>query len=654
VTVEDSQFLQILMDSIPDHIYLKDRASRFTRVNRALARFYGCASPEEVVGKWDGDFYPPELAAQFRADEAHLFETGEPIVGKRERCSVAPDSTCWFSTTKVPVRDAAGTIIGLVGISREITAVKAAEEELHLGHNRLADLVRRRTAEREAADLRLQQSEERFRQLAENIREIFWLSEPNSRRMLYVSPAFEQLWGVARAVLSTNPGAWMEAIHPDDRPLVTQTLDQQMRGLATDVEFRLVQPDGGLRWIRNRGFPVRDSAGEVYRVAGVAEDVTARVQAEAALRAARDYLDKIINSIPDPIFVKDRQHRLILVNDAECALTGHPREEVLGRTDYEFFPKAQVDVFWEKDEAVFETGQENVNEEEITDASGRLRTIVTKKTLYTDPDGNKFIVGIVRDITERKRAREAARRHREELAHAGRVSTIGEMASGLAHELAQPLSAILYFARGAATQLEHGRWGVAQAEAALRKVAAQAERAGEFIHRLKAFVRKGQARRVLSDLNDIVRDVLEFLRTELRDERIVVRLELGEDLPKISADPIQIEQVIVNLVRNGIEALAPMPPGERTLSIRTAAGPDRTVCLNVRDSGNGLTPEAAEHLFETFYTTKPNGTGLGLPISRTLIEELHGGRLWVAPHPAGGVEAGFSLPAVKGSADADG
>jgi len=137
---------------------------------------------------------------------------------------------------------------------------------------------------------------------------------------------------------------------------------------------------------------------------GLFEDITERKKSEEALRESQEFLGKIVNSINDPIFVKDRQHRLILVNDAECALAGLERKDLIGRTDYDFFPKEQVDIFWQKDEIVFETGEENENEEEITDALGRTRTIVTKKTLYTDKAEDKFIVGVIRDITERKEA----------------------------------------------------------------------------------------------------------------------------------------------------------------------------------------------------------------------------------------------------------
>ncbi|MHC1729114.1 MAG: PAS domain S-box protein [Syntrophobacteraceae bacterium] len=160
---------------------------------------------------------------------------------------------------------------------------------------------------------------------------------------------------------------------------------------------------------------VNSEDGRFLGAVGLLEDITAQKQTEEALRESREFLGKIINSISYPIFVKDRQHRLILVNDAECTLAGTTREALLGKTDYDFFPKEQVDVFWEKDEAVFESGEENENEEQITDGRGLNRTIITKKTLYTDKAQNKFIVGVIRDITERKEAQLALQAAHQEL-----------------------------------------------------------------------------------------------------------------------------------------------------------------------------------------------------------------------------------------------
>jgi PAS domain S-box-containing protein len=137
--------------------------------------------------------------------------------------------------------------------------------------------------------------------------------------------------------------------------------------------------------------------------------ISVKEKAEKGLAGERGYLDEIINAIGDPVFVKDASHRLILVNDSECALIGRMRDEIIGKTDYDFFPKKQVDVFWKKDEELLATGKENVNEEEITDAQGRKRIVITKKTLYKDKKGNKFIVGVIRDITERKASEDLMR-----------------------------------------------------------------------------------------------------------------------------------------------------------------------------------------------------------------------------------------------------
>jgi two-component system sensor histidine kinase TtrS len=217
------------------------------------------------------------------------------------------------------------------------------------------------------------------------------------------------------------------------------------------------------------------------------------------------------------------------------------------------------------------------------------------------------------------------------------------MASGLAHELAQPLTAILYFAKGCITRLTSGAWGPAEAVRTLEKVAAQAERAGVFIRQLKTFVRKAERQRVRSDLNGIVR--------EARTHHVDVRLDLAQELPAVVVDPVQIEQVLLNLARNGIEALAPLPAEQRVLTIRTVRGPDDTVQVSVSDSGPGVPPESVPLVFDPFFTTKPGGTGLGLSISRSLVE-AHNGKLWVEGGPAGGAVFSFVLPVAEGAVDA--
>jgi len=204
--------------------------------------------------------------------------------------------------------------------------------------------------------------------------------------------------------------------------MINSILDNKMRaairaGLAGEPNYfegdYLSASGNKLTPIRAMFSRVNSNDGKFLGAVGLFEDITVQRQSEEALLESREFVGKVLNCISDPIVVKDRQHRMVLVNDAVCALTGRNREELIGKTDYDFFPKEQVEIFWEKGEIVFETGEENENEEQITDARGALRTIATKKTLYIDKSGNKFIVGVLRDITDRKKGEEALRQSKE-------------------------------------------------------------------------------------------------------------------------------------------------------------------------------------------------------------------------------------------------
>ena len=197
-----------------------------------------------------------------------------------------------------------------------------------------------------------------------------------------------------------------KVVHPIDRGIVWGRYKGRLdkKDMPEHYEFRAIRKDENVIWLEANTSLIEYRGRSAVQVAFL--DITERKRIEASLRDSREYLNQIINSIGDPIFVKDSEHRLVLVNDAECALAGRSREELLGKTDYDFFPKEQVDVFWKQDDFVLESGQENVNEETITDAQGGIRTIVTKKTLHIGKEGEKFIVGVIRDITERKRVEE--------------------------------------------------------------------------------------------------------------------------------------------------------------------------------------------------------------------------------------------------------
>ncbi|MDX2171334.1 MAG: ATP-binding protein [Deltaproteobacteria bacterium] len=246
------------------------------------------------------------------------------------------------------------------------------------------------------------------------------------------------------------------------------------------------------------------------------------------------------------------------------------------------------------------------------------------------------------DVSERHRAEEAARQHQAELTHVLRLSTMGEMAAGLAHEINQPLAAIVNYATGSARRLRDRPHDVAAVLPVIDSIAAEALRAGEIIRRLRHLIRKDATRQDWVDLNEVATEALRIVEPEARQQSVEVACELADALPRVLGDAIQIEQVVLNLLRNAIEAMA-ASNGTRRLRITTRALPGDEVELSVRDSGPGLPPDVADHVFEPFFSTKPTGLGMGLSISRT-IAESHNGRLWAIANPDGGATFRLRLP----------
>ncbi|HYH23172.1 MAG TPA: PhnD/SsuA/transferrin family substrate-binding protein [Azospirillum sp.] len=250
---------------------------------------------------------------------------------------------------------------------------------------------------------------------------------------------------------------------------------------------------------------------------------------------------------------------------------------------------------------------------------------------------------LLREAAERRRAEEEARLRQREMDHVGRLSILGEMASTLAHELNQPLGAIANYARGCTRRLESGTVEAAQLAEATRAIAEQADRAAGIIARIRDFVRKRAPQVGPLDLNEAVRAAVSLCEPLARRDGIAVTLDLADGLPPVSADRVQIEQVVLNLVKNALDAMEDQPRGTAGVTVRTAADGDGRVEVAVADRGHGLSPEARARLFDPFYTTKPAGMGLGLSICRTILES-HGGRLWATDNDGGGLVMRFALP----------
>jgi two-component system sensor kinase FixL len=253
-------------------------------------------------------------------------------------------------------------------------------------------------------------------------------------------------------------------------------------------------------------------------------------------------------------------------------------------------------------------------------------------------------VGFIRDITDRQRAEDEVRQMRERLTHFGRIATMGEMATGIAHEINQPLTAIATYAHACQRLLANPTESMHDLVEGMTQIEAQALRAGEVIRRLRSFVRNREVRREPIDPNQVLDDLLMLAQTDTRHHNVQIRIERGENLPVVQADPVQIQQVILNLVRNSIDSMLNLPQAQRVIDLRTRRDEHGDVEFTVCDRGPGLDAAAREGLFNPFFTTKPSGTGLGLAISQSIVR-AHGGKVWYRDHEKGGACFMFTLPA---------
>jgi two-component system sensor histidine kinase DctS len=252
-------------------------------------------------------------------------------------------------------------------------------------------------------------------------------------------------------------------------------------------------------------------------------------------------------------------------------------------------------------------------------------------------------MGSVLDVTERKRAEELARQQQEKLQFTARLVTMGEMASTLAHELNQPLSAIASYTTGCINRLEANNLPADELHNTLAKLAQQAQRAGRIIRRVHDFVRRSEPQRAPCAINAIIDEAIGLIGADARKRGVRIVQELADRLPELSADRVMIEQVLLNLMRNGMDAMQATPAAERQLVVATTAA-EGGLLVSVADRGCGIAREISEHLFEPFFSTKPEGMGMGLNICRSIIE-FHKGRMWVDANPQGGTIFRFTLPA---------
>jgi two-component system sensor kinase FixL len=411
--------------------------------------------------------------------------------------------------------------------------------------------------------------------------------------------------------------------------------------------------------------------GSYLKVAGIelsfccSRDVSAKKVAEQALRRANEELEQrvaartaelvasearyqdLYDNAPDMFASIDAATgRIVQCNRTLAKSTGYAMEELVGRRVIELcYPDcvAEAKEAWQK---FLATGEVRDRELVLCCKDGRKIDVSVNVSAIRDAAGQILRSrSTFRDITDFKRAEQQAERHRNELAHVARLATSGEMAAGLAHELNQPLYALSNFAQGAIRRLEEGSLDRDSLLDVMHDIADQAQRAAEVIRSLRRYVGNRERQRAEVDVNESVRRVVDLLGSEARRHMTTIELELAERLPPVRCDAIQIEQVLLNLILNAMEVMVDTPHHQRRVCVGSGLADGQTVQLSVSDRGPGISAAHLERVFDAFYTTKPEGLGLGLAISRTIVK-AHGGHLEAAANGGRGATFRFTLPAV--------
>src|SRR6267142_2339800 len=501
-------------------------------------------------------------------------------------------------------------------------------------------------AERMQAEQKLRRSEAYLAEAQRLTHTGSWVQNVATGERTHSSEEFCRLYGFDPEKGVPPDREFRQRIHREDVDRVVEMYERAV-GERTDFEmdYRIVLPDGTIKYLHAIGHPVFNTAGDLVEYIGINLDVTERKQAEEALRRSEAYLAEAqrlthtgswaLNAVTGEPTHSSEEHLRLLGFDPE----GDAPSEVEFRQ--RVHPQDRDSVVEMMDRAISER----------SDFEADFRVLLPDGTIqFLHAIGHPVVnavgdlveyMGTSWDVTERKRAEEALLKAQSELAHVTRVATLGEMTASISHEINQPLGAMVNNANACLRWLAASKLEEVRRSAML--VVADGHRAGEIIGRIRALAQKAPPRKDWFDINKAIHEVIALARSEVQGNRVSLKTQLAGDLRPILGDRIQLQQVLLNLMMNAIEAMRGVDEGPRDLWVDSERLESTDVLIAVRDSGPGLDAENLDRLFETFYTTKPEGLGMGLAISRSIIE-AHGGRLWATANAPRGAVFQFTLP----------
>jgi PAS domain S-box-containing protein len=585
-------------------------AKRFLEVNDELCRILGYKREELLQKSWAELTHPDDLADDVKQfNRVIAGETDGYTLDKRwirKDCQIINSIVSAKSVRRVN-----GSVDYIVKLVQDITERKCAEEKLQRNEMYLAEGQRLSHTASWAWNV--------------STGEVYWSAE------------LFRIHGLDSDEVRPGYPDALEYIHPEDRARAQQIFEDAVREEKEyELAYRVLLPNGTIRHVNNLAHPVFDDTGTVVEFVGTTIDTTERVQAEERVQQAYERVDMLLNSISDNFFGLDKDGRFMYFNEhaaEQMRSLGRDPDALIGRVAWEEFPDMP-------------------NKENVLRALSE-RVVVVDELYYEPlgewvenhmyPSNDGGLVTFQRYITERKRTEEELLKTQDELAHVTRVTTLGELTASIAHEVNQPLGAIVTNGQACLRLLATNDPVIKEVREAVECMIADGIRASEVIKRIRGLLKKSRGGKSSYNINDNIREVLALTASELTKNRIKVRTELADDLPHVIADRVQIQQVVLNLVLNSKEAMSAACWQPRELLISTEQA-ESAILVTITDSGVGIAPENRERVFAPFYTSKDEGLGLGLSISQTIIES-HAGRLWSKPNQNGqGTTFQFTLP----------
>jgi PAS domain S-box-containing protein len=629
--------LHALMDNLPDSIYFKDAASRFLRINKALTTSFGLSDPAQALGKTDFEFFTGEHARPAYADEQEIIRTGQPLVGKEERETWLDGRVSWVSTTKMPLRDKDGKIIGTFGVARDITKVKLAEEALR-------------------------ESEHRWRSLTEALPQLVWSATPDGA-CDYFSTQWTQHTGVHESHLLG--WRWLEVLHPDDREPTRRLWTDSVAGRGPyDVEYRVRRSDGVYRWFKTRGVPIRDGAGNIFKWFGTCTDITDLKRAEEALRESEERFRGTFENAAVGIGHADATGRWLRVNEKFCAIVNYPREELLQKTYRDMTHPSDLAVGIESFTALMRGDLANYAlEKRYVRKDGSPVWVELFISLQRDTTGKpEYAIAVLQDISERKRLEGELRQAKEAAEAANRAKD--EFLANVSHEIRTPMNAILGM-----TELVLDTALSEDQRQSLQTVKSAADNLLGIINDLLDFAKIEAGKLELNPADFSLRaalgDTLRALAVRAHRKGLELVCHVQPEVPDaLVGDAGRLRQVLLNLVGNAIkftdegevEVRVGVISDQLSVISDQSSGPSSlitdhcsliTLRFTVRDTGIGIPRDRQESIFRAFEqedtstTRKYGGTGLGLTIAARLVA-LMGGTIAVDSEPGQGSTFAFT------------